>query len=136
HTIEIITDKDGNTVALPRILYASFKDGGDMRYRVIAPDGTCVIGDSEDCLVTQSTAGLPGSIKSITIGDQVYRIRYSGPANPLERFSITSIDPILGKWKVSIDSEDGLIPQAYAMKDSFFKVKYRAQETPFVSEQS
>jgi len=134
HTIEIITDKDGNTVALPRILYASFKDGGDMRYRVIAPDGTCVIGGSEDCLVTQSTAGLPGSIKSITVGDQIYRVRYSGPANPLERFSITSIDPILGQWQVEIDSQDGLIPQAHAMKDAFFKIKYRAQPTPFISE--
>ncbi|MEX1053722.1 MAG: hypothetical protein WEC35_04895 [Nitrosopumilaceae archaeon] len=132
HTIEIMADKDGNTVATPSILYASFKDEGDMRYRVIAPDGTCVIGGSEECLVTQSTIGLPSNFKSITVGDQIYRVRYSGPDNLLERFSITSIDPILGKWQVEIDSEDGLIPQAHAMKDAFFKIKYRAQSTPFL----
>ncbi|MGH9909868.1 MAG: hypothetical protein ACRD32_04445, partial [Nitrososphaerales archaeon] len=91
HTIEIITDKDGNTMATPSILYASFKDEGNMRYRVIAPDGTCVIGGSEECYVTQSTTGLQGHFKSITVGDQIYRVRYSGPDNPLERFSITSI---------------------------------------------
>ena len=135
-TIEIITDKDGNTVATPNLLYASFKDEGNMRYRVIAPDGICVIGGSEECLITQSTVGLPGSLKSVTIDNQIYRVRYLGPANPLERFSITSIDPILGQWQVEIDSEDGLIPQAHAMKDAFFKIKYRAQPTPFVSESS
>ena len=134
NTIEVITDQDGNTVATPSILYASFKDENNMRYRVIAPDGTCVIGGSEECLVTESTMELPGNFKSIIVGDQIYRVRYSGPANPLERFSITSIDPILGQWQAEIDLEDDLVPQAHAMKDAFFKVKYRAQPTPFVSE--
>ena len=132
--IEIIKNADGGTVASPTILYASFKDEGNMRYRVIAPDGTCVIGGSEECLVTQSTTGLQGNFKSIMIGEQVYRVKYSGPENPLERFSITSIDPITGQWQVEIDSEDGLVPQAHAMKDAFFKVKYRAEQTQFVSE--
>ncbi|MGI0010277.1 MAG: hypothetical protein ACREAE_02625, partial [Nitrosopumilaceae archaeon] len=88
--IEIIKNADGDTVANPTILYASFRDEG-MRYRVIAPDGTCVIGGSEECLVTQSTTGLQGNLKSVMLGEQVYRVRYSGPDNPLERFSITSI---------------------------------------------
>jgi hypothetical protein len=100
-----------------------------MRYKVMAPDGTCVIGGADNCLVTQSTFGLKGNFKSITIGDEVYRVRYSGLDSPLERFSITSVDPILGSWKVEIDSDNNLIPQVHAMEDVFLKVKYRA-ETP------
>jgi hypothetical protein len=132
--IELITDKDGKAVASPVILYSSFKDEGNMRYRVIAPDGTCVIGGSEECLVKESTIGQRGNLESVTIGDQILRVRYSGPDNPLERFSITSVDPILGQWYVEIDSEGGIVPQAHAMKDTFLKIKYRATETPFVSE--
>jgi hypothetical protein len=132
--IDTITDKNGNTIANPTVLYSSFKNEGTMRYKVMAPDGTCVIGGADTCLVTQSTFGLKGNFKSITIGDEVYRVRYSGPDSPLERFSITSVDPILGSWKVEIDSDNNLIPQVHAMEDVFLKVKYRAQGTPFVTE--
>jgi len=44
------------------------------------------------------------------------------------------VDPILGTWKVEIDSDNNLVPQAHAMEDVFLKVRYRAQETPFVTE--
>ena len=103
-------------------------------YKVIAPDGTCVIGGSQNCLVTGTTLGLPGQIKSITIDDQVFRVRYSGSSSPLERFSITSIDPIVGQWKVEIDSQINLLPQAHAMEDIFLKIKYEAVKTPFIAE--
>ena len=132
-TIQVITDKNGTVVAHPSILYASNNEE-NLRYRVISPDGMCVIGGSESCLVTESTVGLLGNIKSITIDNQVYRVRYSGQESALERFSITSLDPIVGQWTVELDSEDGLVPQAHAMKDAVFKVKYRAEETPFVTE--
>ena len=72
--------------------------------------------------------------KSITIGDQVYRVRYSGSDSPLERFSITSVDPIVGQWKVEIDSTIDLLPQAQAMGDVFVKIKYEAERTPFISQ--
>jgi hypothetical protein len=130
--IDIIKENN-KTVANPSVLYSSFKNDGNMRYRVTAPDGTCVIGASDNCLVTQSTQELKGNFKSITIGDQIYRVRYSGPSSSLERFSITSVDPIVGHWNVEIDSQDGLVPQAHAMQDVFLKVKYRAQETAFIT---
>ena len=97
-----------------------------------APDGTCVIGPSDNCLVTHSTIG-QGNFKSVTIGDQIYRVRYSGPEDPLERFSITSVDPIVGQWKVEIVSTNGLIPSAHAAQDVFLQVKYRAENTSFVT---
>lgn len=70
--IDIITDKDGNIVANPAILYSSSKENQN-RFRVIAPDGTCVIGGSNNCLVKESTFGQRGNFMSITIGDQVLR---------------------------------------------------------------
>ncbi|MGB6784870.1 MAG: LamG-like jellyroll fold domain-containing protein [Nitrosotalea sp.] len=119
-------NESNNTIAQPLVLYSSFNNEGTMQYNVIAPDGVCVIGGSSDCLVTNSTLGLAGNFKSVTIGDQIYRVRYSGPDSPLERFSITSVDPILGNWKVGIDSQQGLLPQAHAMDDVYLKIKYRA----------
>ena len=89
---------------------------------------------ANNCLVRESTFGQKGNFKSITIGDQVFRVRYSGPDNPVERFLITSVDPVVGQWSVELDSKDTLIPQAQAMKNTFLKIKYLPIETPFVSE--
>ncbi|NHI04108.1 hypothetical protein DYY67_1483 [Candidatus Nitrosotalea sp. TS] len=76
-----------------------------------------------------------GQLKSITVGDQIYRVRYSGPDDSIERFSITSVDPIVGQWKVEIDSTQGFIPQVSAMNDVVMKVTYRPIETPFLTQQ-
>ncbi|HKC78899.1 MAG TPA: hypothetical protein VKB83_02260, partial [Nitrosopumilaceae archaeon] len=132
--IEPITDNNGHTIANPQILYSSFNNEGNMRFKVVSPDGTCVIGGSDNCLVTGSTFGLPGQVKSITVGDQVYRVRYSGTDSPLERFSITSVDPIVGQWNTEIDSQQELLPMAHAMQDIFLKIIFRPVETPFVTE--
>jgi len=125
----------GNTtVAKASTLYSSFKNDGTMNFKVTASDGTCVIGAGNDCLVTKSTLGLAGNFKTVTVGDQVYRVRYTGADDPLERFSITSIDSMSGNWKVEIDSANSLLPMAHAMDDVSLKVKYRAVELPFVTE--
>ncbi len=133
-TIAPINDTGGHAVANPQVLYSSFNNEGTMRYKVTAPDGTCVIGASTECLVTNSTLNAPGQIKSITIGDQVYRVRYSGTNDPLERFSITSVDPIVGTWNVEIDSQVDLTPQTHVMDNVSLKVTYRPVEIPFLSE--
>ncbi len=52
-------------------------------------------------------------------------VRYNGPENSLERFSITSIDPLVSHWNVSLETSDGIVPQAQAIKDMSIKVKYR-----------
>ncbi|KKN40891.1 hypothetical protein LCGC14_0729130, partial [marine sediment metagenome] len=82
-------------------------------FRVISPDGTCVIG--KGCLVEQSTLGHRGAIDSILLDGQIFRVRYSGADSPLERFSITSLDGVAGDWKVEMLPEDGIIPYAEAM---------------------
>ena len=127
-----MTDNNNHTIANPEILYSSYHNDGTTQYKVTAPDGSCVIGGSSDCLVSDSTFGDRGQLKSITIGDQIYRVRYSGPDDPIERFSITSVDPIVGQWKVEIDSTQGFIPQVNAMSDVSMKITYRPIETPFM----
>ncbi|MDE1725270.1 MAG: hypothetical protein KGH76_05180, partial [Thaumarchaeota archaeon] len=122
------------TIARASVLYSSFVNDGTMRYKVTSPDGTCVIGPSDGCLVSSSTLGNSGGIKSITLGDQVYRVRYTGSDDTLERFSITSADSLAGNWKVEIDSTDTMIPIAHAMDNVILKVKYRAVDTPFITE--
>ena len=124
-----ILDQDGHTIAIPVIIHSSYNNQGHMRYTVTSPDGTCVIGANVKCLLTNSTLALPGEIKSVTLGDQIYRVRYSGPSSPLERFSITSIDPIVGKWKVEIDSQDGLVPQYLVMQHTLLQIKFKPQST-------
>ncbi len=121
-----LKNNDGVIVANPTVLYSSFNNSNNMTYKVTAPDGTCVIGISAGCLVTQSTSGSSNS-KSIVIGDQIYRVRYSGPTSQLERFSITSVDPIIGQWKMEIDSQDGSVLQDHTMDNVFLKVKYDLQ---------
>jgi hypothetical protein len=126
--------KGNSTVAYPGVLYSSFKDNNIMRYKVTSPDGTCVIGGDATCLVRDSTFGMRGNLKSVTIGDQIYRVRYSGPDSTLERFSITSVDPIVGKWKVEVVSQKDLVPHAEAASDVFLKIKYTAVQDRFMTE--
>ncbi len=131
-TINTITNEKGNTVAVPYMIYSSLKEGS-LDYTVIAPDGTCVIGSSEQCLVSGSTFESRVDSESVILDNQVYRIRYSGPDNVLERFSITSIDPIVGQWTIEHEPKDNLIQQAHAMQDGIVKIKYTAQNTPLIT---
>ena len=124
--VELLTDEEGNVIARAGSLYSS-NINPDMDFKVISPDGTCVIGGSDECLVRESTFGMRGNIQSVTIDEQIYRIRYSGPDNALERFTITSIDPIVGYWSIYKVSSEGILPEAHA-EDGSVKIKYRAQK--------
>ena len=121
------TDELGNIIARPAMMYSSNEGSGE--FRVTAPDGTCVIGDG--CLVEQSTLKHRGGIDSILIDGHIYRVRYSGDASPLERFSITSLDSVLGKWNVEIIENSQFI--ASAAGDVPIKVQYRAERSPMVT---
>ena len=122
--IEPISDTGGRIIAYPTVLYSSLKHNDDTMYKVTAPDGTCVIGPSENCLVTQSTQLLPGHIKTVTIGGQKYMIRYSGPDDPLERFSISSAQPIVGQWNVELDSQNGGILNITDSNETDLRIRY------------
>ncbi|HEV2192358.1 MAG TPA: hypothetical protein VGR54_01930 [Nitrosopumilaceae archaeon] len=124
--IEVINDQNGRTIADPFLLYSSFKHNDKLMYKVTAPDGTCVIGTFENCLVTQSTQLMPEHVKNVTVGGQEYKIRYLGPDDPLERFSISSANPIVGQWKVEIDSQNRGTLDLSAMQQAFLKIRYES----------
>jgi hypothetical protein len=118
---------NNNTIAKAATLYSSFKNDGTQNYQVTAPDGTCVIGTDNSCLVTKSTVGLPGNFKTVTIADQVFRVRYVGMSQGIERFSITSVDPITGLWHVGIIKQG--LTSISEPSDVFVKIKYTDTDT-------
>jgi len=71
----------------------------------------------------------------VLIDGHIYRVRYSGDDSPLERFSITSLDSVLGKWKVEIKTDDSMFTAA-AAEDVPIKVQYRAERSPMVTVES
>ncbi|MEX2313605.1 MAG: hypothetical protein WD650_06400, partial [Nitrosopumilaceae archaeon] len=124
------TDELGNTIARPAMMYSSNEGSGE--FRVASPDGTCVIGAG--CLVEQSTLKHRGGIDSVLVDGHIYRVRYSGDDNPLERFSITSLDSVLGEWKVEIVEDSEFMAAAAA--DNPVKIQYRAEHSPLVTVRS
>ncbi|HJW19281.1 MAG TPA: hypothetical protein VJ571_01830, partial [Candidatus Nitrosotalea sp.] len=101
--IESLVDKQGNVVATPRSLYSSFQLYDSTKFHVVSPDGTCVIGESSTCLVSESTMGPSGRYSNISLDGTNYVVYYSGGNSTLERFSITSLQPITGDWKILLE---------------------------------
>jgi len=130
-SIEYVTDEAGNAIARPALIYASNVNDGT-QFRVMAPDGSCVIGGSSDCLVTDSTADRRGGLDNVIIGGHIYRVKYSGADNALERFSITSLDSVKGDWHVELVEQEGILPYASALKETLLTIKYRAERGSFV----
>jgi hypothetical protein len=123
--LESITEND-TVLADPALIYAANSVDQNLRFHVIAPNGQCIIGVSEECAIHDSTANQRGGLTSIEYEDQIIRVKYSGPDNALERFSITSIDPLVNHWTISLETSDGIVPQAQAIQDMPIKVQYRA----------
>jgi len=111
-------------LASPALIYSSNSDE-NLRFKVLDPQGQCIIGVSDDCIVNESTKDNRGGLISVNHGDQILRVRYSGSDNPLERFSITSIDPLVDSWTVTLETSEGMVSEAHALQDTSIKVKYR-----------
>jgi len=126
-------DNLGNNVANAILLYSSYKGDTNFHYRVISPGGICFIGQSDQCIVNESTIPLKGNMKSIDIDSQIFRIKYSGPENPLERFTITSIDTIVGEWNITLESSDGTMISKNISDTIQVKIKYKAPEDQLVT---
>jgi hypothetical protein len=115
---------DGQVIAEPALIYSSNSDE-NLQFRVTDPQGQCVIGGTNDCTINESTKDNRGGLTSIMYGDQVLRVRYSGADNSLERFSITSIDPITSQWTVSLETDGNGMQEVHATQEPLIKVKYR-----------
>ncbi|MDC0171713.1 lamin tail domain-containing protein [Candidatus Nitrosopelagicus sp.] len=127
----ILTDKSTDDSTLePRVIQGSLftsarGEESDVNLRITTSDGQCVIGQSSDCLVTESTR-TPGAIYSIvTIDDINYKIRYSGDDVRLEKFSIVPED---SNSKINIDNWNVDILKDEQPSRFYYKVSYVALE--------
>lgn len=92
---------------------------------VVAPDGTCVIGEEASCLVQGTPLGKKDT--SVILSGQNYTVDYS-TLGTTQRFTITSAEPILGMWKIQVE-KDGIV-QEDMMSTVIVKVRYMAQTLP------
>ena len=127
----ILTEKSSGEIALePRVIQGSLftsarGEESDVNLRITTSGGQCVIGQSSDCLVTESTRK-PGAIYSIvTIDDINYKIRYSGDDVRLEKFSIVPED---STSKIDIDNWNVEIIKDEQPSRFYYKVSYVALE--------
>jgi hypothetical protein len=57
--------------------------------KIVADDGSCVIGQDEGCLVSKSTKSSEGDYEVVSFAGLDYKVTYSGPEPFVEQFSIT-----------------------------------------------
>ena len=131
--VKQIMDEDGNVVANAALLYSSFNGDTKFHYKVVSPGGVCLIGQSEDCHVKSSTYDNNGNMQSVLMDNQMYRIKYSGSENSLERFTITSIDPIVGNWDITLETIDGVSLSSAILENIEVKIKYKSHQEKLVT---
>ena len=96
---------------LPRVIQGSLFTAARgqeavVNIQVSTPTGECVIGQDTSCMVNQSTRK-PGAIyEVVTIGEENYKVRYSGSDVRLEKFSILPESSEIGieikDWNVQV----------------------------------
>ena len=111
----------------PRVLSGSMvtmsKDNqSNVNLRVVSESGICIIGTTDECLVTESTRK-PGQIfKVVQIDGLNLNVRYSGPDVRLEKFSISplSSDDFLPdvNWNIEVIKNDEI-------SRFYYKVTYK-----------
>jgi len=114
----------------PRVLSGSMvtmsKDNqSDVNLRVVSESGICVIGSTDECLVSESTRK-PGQIFEVVQIDGLnLNVRYTGPDVRLEKFSIlpTSSDEFLpdSNWDVEVIKTDEI-------SRIYYKITYKTLE--------
>jgi hypothetical protein len=114
----------------PRVLSGSMitmsKDAkSDVNLRVVSDSGICIIGQGDECLVSDSTRK-PGQIFDVIDVDGLsLNVRYTGPDVRLEKFSILpeSSDEFLPdtNWSVEVIKDDEI-------SRFYYKVTYKTLE--------
>lgn len=113
--ISLAEKKIQDSELMPRVIQASLFTSArgqesTVNIQVSTSDGVCVIGQDTSCMVNESTRK-PGAIYEIvTIDEQNYKIRYSGPDVRLEKFSVlpeSSGIPIdIKNWNVQVIKDE------------------------------
>ncbi len=100
----------GNQTYYPReidgLLRVNPGDVNSVSMKVSLPDGTCMIGSSADCKISQSTYHANSLYQNVKIGNENFLVGYSGPNQRVQQFSIlpTNADDSMpsGQWHVDI----------------------------------
>ncbi|MDE2591161.1 MAG: hypothetical protein KGL95_16005, partial [Patescibacteria group bacterium] len=81
-------------------------DENSVNMKIMSPDGTCVIGSTADCSISQSTFQSSSSYKNVNVGNESYLVGYSGANQRIQQFSIlptNANDSIaIGQWHVDM----------------------------------
>ena len=97
-------------IELDGLLRANLGDENNVNLKVSLENGTCIIGQDSNCMVSAST--IKGNVlyEVVKIGNQTFFIGYLAPGARLEQFSIiptNAIDVIPdGQWNVEIIKKD------------------------------
>ena len=118
-----------NSILLPRVLSGSLisilGDESKVNLKVSNELGQCIIGQDDDCLVSESTRK-PGQIfDTISVNGESFKVRYSGIDARLEKFNILpendeSFLP-LENWTVEVIKEN-------QPSKLYYKVTYKLQQ--------
>jgi len=110
-----LDDMEADSELKPRVIQGSLfttarGQEADVNIQVSASNGSCIIGQDNSCMINESTRK-PGAIyETVTIGEEKYKIRYTGTDVRLEKFSIlpeasgTEID--IKDWNVQIIKDE------------------------------
>lgn len=124
--IQSFVDKQGNVIANARSLYSSFVTSNGTLFHVVSPSGVCVIGESSACLVNESTLTASERYSVVTLDGANYTVYYSDIHSHLQRFSITSLQPITGDWKITLENNG--IEQKDLENAVRVNIKYAAED--------
>ncbi len=109
-TINLNEKTENNQTYYPReidgLLRVNPGDENSVSMKVTSPDGTCLIGSTTDCDISQSTLQLGSSYKNVKVGDENYLVGYSGTNQRIQQFSILPTNAndsiVVGQWNVDI----------------------------------
>ncbi len=97
-------------IQLDGLLRVNPGDENDISVKVSSQNGTCIIGQDSNCLVSQSTEQSGMLYKTVPIDGKNFLVGYSGTGLRLQQFSIlpaTTTDVIPdGQWSVDVIKKD------------------------------
>lgn len=118
--LEPIRDGLGNILGEPVGISSTFESQAGYSYKVVAPDGACIIGMEGPCLVQSVSSG--NKTASVFHGNQSDTVEYASISGKMQRFSITSSEPLSGSWKVQIEKSGSV--QEEIMSKVIAKIRY------------
>ena len=115
---------------IPRVVQGSLftsarGEESSVNLQVSTANGSCIIGQSSDCVISESTRESGSIYKILKIGGVDYKVRYSGPDVRLEKFSIVPSEentPLnILQWDVNVIKDEQ--PSRFYYKISYVPIE-------------